>query len=273
MKHFSVLISVYYKDNPLWLREALESIFTQTLLPNEVVLVKDGPLTSDLDKIIDELSQKHPIFKIVFNETNLGLGPALQRGVLACNNELIARMDSDDISYPDRFEKQIPLMHKGYDVVSSWSIFFEDNVDNIIASKKRPEHHHDIKKLAKKKSPICHACSIIRKSKVIEAGNYRNRPYYEDYDLWVRMLMNNATFYNLQEYIYYVRSSKNQFGRRGGLSYLKTEITVHWGFKKMGFINLYEFTRNIFIRAFVRLSPTFLRRSLLLVSWKKTQSK
>lgn len=269
MESFSVLISTYKKDNPTWLREALNSIFSQTLLPNEIVLVKDGPLTSDLDHIIDEFSQKHPIFKIVINETNLGLGLALQRGVLACNNELIARMDSDDISYPDRFEKQIPLMQKGYDVVSSWSIFFEGNTDNVIACKKRPEHHHDIKKLAKRKSPICHACSILRKSKVIEAGNYRNRLYYEDYDLWVRMFMTDAVFYNLQDYIYYVRSSKDQFGRRGGLSYLKTEIKVHWDFMKMGFINIYEFARNIFIRVFVRLSPTFLRRSLLLISWKR----
>ena len=109
-KNFSVLMSIYCKENPDWFREALDSVFSQTIQPAEIVLVEDGPLTDDLYAVIDEYSNKYPIFNIVVNETNLGLGLALQKGVLACTNEIIARMDTDDILPIDRFEKQIQKM-------------------------------------------------------------------------------------------------------------------------------------------------------------------
>lgn len=267
--NFSVLLSVYSKEDPVYLKQALNSIWNhQTLKPSEIIIVKDGPLTLELDKVVNLFSLLAPV-KIVALKENMGLGIALSHGINACSNEFIARMDSDDISYPNRFEKQIPLMQKGYDVVSSWSIFFENSIDNIIATKERPEHHKEIIKLAKKRSPVCHPCSIIRKSKVLEAGNYRHFLFYEDYDLWVRMIMKDAKFYNLQDYIYYVRGSQSQFGRRGGLAYFKTEVKAHWSFKKSGFLSLFEFIRNIFIRFFIRLAPTFIRRKILLLIWNK----
>ena len=110
MSLFSVLISIYRKENPSWFREALDSVFAQTVQPDEIVLVKDGPLTSDLEAVIEEFGTTHPNFNIVLNETNLGLGLALQKGVIACKNEIIARMDTDDIMPNDRFEKQLKKM-------------------------------------------------------------------------------------------------------------------------------------------------------------------
>ena len=126
MTPFSVLISIYFKENPTWFRTALDSVFSQTVQPSEIVLVKDGPLTDELEAVINEFETKHPIFKIVTNEKNMGLGLSLRKGVEACSNEIIARMDTDDIIPIDRFEKQLRKIEEGYDVVSCWSRLFMD---------------------------------------------------------------------------------------------------------------------------------------------------
>ena len=115
MNEFSVLISIYYKESPLYFREALDSVFAQTLQPAEIVLVKDGSLTPELDAVIEEYSTRYPIFKIVTNETNLGLGLALAKGLSACSYEYVARMDTDDLIAPTRFEKEIRKLDEGYD--------------------------------------------------------------------------------------------------------------------------------------------------------------
>ena len=216
MNEFSVLISIYCKESPLYFREALDSVFAQTLQPAEIVLVKDGPLTPELDAVIEEYSTRYPIFKIVTNETNLGLGLALAKGLSACSYEYVARMDTDDLIAPTRFEKEIRKLDEGYDVVSCWSVLFWPNDDQLFCIKHRPETHEDIIKLAHKRSPVCHAGCVLRKQAVIDAGNYQACYLYEDYHLWVRMIMNGARFYNIQEVLYYVRTSPALIARRGG---------------------------------------------------------
>ena len=180
---FSVLISIYKNENPAWLSEAFDSVFAQTVQPTEIVLVKDGPLTPELDAVIDDYAKRNPVFKFVVNETNLGLGLALQKGVLACSNEIIARMDTDDTMPVDRFEKQLAKMAEGYDVVSCWSRIFAANMVDVVATKSRPENHADIVKLAKRRSPVCHAACFLKKSAVLNAGNYQHCNFYEDYYL------------------------------------------------------------------------------------------
>ena len=264
---FSVLISVYYKEKPDYLKEALDSVLNQSCLPTEIVLVKDGPLTPELNDVIAEFDEQYPLFKIIENKRNLGLGLSLAKGLLACSNEFIARMDTDDIIPNDRFELQLEKIKEGYDIVSSWSEIFEGSADNIIAIRKIPEFDNDIKKLAKKRSPVCHAACMIRKSAVIAAGNYQDFLLVEDYYLWVCMIMNGANFYNIQKVLYKIRGSNDQFGRRGGLKYLKIELKLHYKFYKLGFLNSYELLRNIFIRIIVRLLPVNLRRKTYLLIW------
>ena len=167
MKSFSVLISIYYKESPIYFREALDSVFAQTLLPAEIVLVKDGPLTPELDAIIEEYAARHPIFKIVTNETNLGLGRALATGLLACSYEYVARMDTDDLIAPTRFEKEIRKLDEGYDVVSCWTKIFEGDVSHVLCIRARPEFHDDIVRLAKRRSPINHPGAVFRKSSTL----------------------------------------------------------------------------------------------------------
>lgn len=273
MQKFSVLISIYWKENPMWFKEALDSVFAQTVQPDEIVLVEDGPLTPGLYAIIKEYEEKYPIFTIVRNETNLGLGLALAKGVTAAKNEILARMDTDDIMPIDRFEKQLAKIEEGFDVVSCMSMAFSGDVNNVIAIKKRPEVHDDIVKLAHKRSPVCHAACFMRKSAILRAGNYVHRQCYEDYNLWVRMIMSGAKFYNLQEVLYYVRTDERQIQRRGGYKYLKTELKCLKEFYDIGFYTLKDLIVNSLIRIIARLTPSGIRTKVFRVIWNHSSSK
>lgn len=273
MDNFSVLISIYRKENPIWFREALDCVFAQTVLPDEIVLVEDGPLTPELYAVIDEYKEKYPIFNIVKNETNLGLGLALANGVKAAKNDILARMDTDDIIPSHRFATQLAKIEEGYDVVSCWSTLFLNEKDNIIAVKTRPEHHDDIVKLAHKRSPVCHAAAFMRKSAVISAGNYLHRQYYEDYNLWIRMIMDGARFYNVQESLYDVRTTEAQLNRRAGFDYLKNELKYLKEFYDMGFYTITDLVRNSAIRIVARLMPNNMREFVFKKIWNHKSSK
>ena len=155
--------------------------------------------------------------------------------------------------------------------MSCWSLTFEGSVDNVFAIKKRPENHDDIVKLAHKRSPMCHAGAFIRKSAILNAGNYIHRQYYEDYNLWIRMIMNGSKFYNIPEVLYYVRTTKEQMIRRGGLDYLKTELKYLKEFKAMGFYSLKDYLNAATIRIVARLTPLSLRKQMLKIVWNSKQ--
>lgn len=271
MQPFSVLISIYHKENPKYFKIALECVFAQTVQPNEIVLIEDGALTDELYDIINEFQRKYPVFNIIKNKTNIGLGLSLAKGVVASSCEYIVRMDTDDIIPIDRFEKEIKKLEEGYDVVSCWSLTFEDNIDNVIAIKKRPEYHNDIRKLAHKRSPMCHAGSAFRRSAVLSAGNYEHHLYYEDYDLWVRMLNNGAKFYNIQEVLYYVRTSRDMIARRGGWNYMMTEIRCFIRFYQIGFYSLFDVIKNIATHSIIRILPIQVRSYILKKIWGSKQ--
>ena len=271
MSKFSVLVSIYNKEKPEWFREALDSIFAQTLQPYEIVLVEDGPLTPELYEVIDEYQSRFPIFNIVKNETNLGLGMALRKGVEASKTEYLMRMDTDDIIPPCRFEHQMKKIEEGYDVVSCWAQLFMGSFDNVIAVKTRPEKHDDIVKLAHKRSPICHAGTLFRKSAVLKAGNYLHYKLYEDYHLVIRLIMSGAKFYNMQEVLYYVRTTPEQMDRRSGFNYLKTELAFFKEFHRKGFFTTGDFFKNCIIRSIARLAPSSLRSKVLTRIWNHKQ--
>ena len=267
MQKFSVLISIYRKENPLWFREALDSVFAQTVQPEEIVLVEDGPLTPELYAVIDEYKEKYPIFNIVKNETNLGLGLALRNGVEAAKTDILVRMDTDDILPKFRFEHQLKKIDEGYDVVSCWAQLFMGDFNNVIAVKTRPENHDDIVKLAHKRSPICHAGTVFRKSALMKAGNYQHCKLYEDYHLVARLIMSGAKFYNCQEVLYYVRVTLEQMNRRSGIDYLKTELSFFKEFKRMGFFSTKDYLVNSAIRIVVRLMPNGIKQKVLTKVW------
>lgn len=160
---------------------------------------------------------RYPYLKVLSLVTNRGLGKALNEGLKYCSHELVARMDTDDIAMPERFEKQLAVFKKypDIDVVGAWINEFEDNVSNIKSVRKLPELPDDIRQFAKRRNPINHPVVMFRKSAVLAAGGYRHFPLFEDYYLWIRMLMNGAKFYNIQESLLYFRFSSEMFKRRG----------------------------------------------------------
>lgn len=254
---FSVLSSVYIKESPLFLRQSLDSIFNQTLLPNEVILVKDGPLTNTLNTIIKEYTKRYSTLKVINLSINQGLGKALNEGLKHCSYELVARMDTDDIAKPDRFKKQIEIFQKypNIDIVGAWIEEFENNPSNIISIRKLPETSEDIYKYAKKRCPVNHPVVMFKKSSVLAAGGYQHFPLFEDYYLWVRMLKNGAQFYNIQKSLLYFRLSPDMFKRRGGWKYAFNEYKLQKEFRKIGFINTVNLIYNIFIRFTLRILP------------------
>lgn len=254
---FSVLLSVYRKEQPFYFRQSLDSIFLQTLLPDEVVLVKDGPLTAALERVVEEYALKFPALKVITLSKNQGLGKALNEGLKHCSYELVARMDTDDVAKPERFEKQMAVfdVHPELDVVGAWIDEFEEEVTNVISVRKLPVLHEDILAFAKKRNPINHPVVMFKKSAVVAAGEYQHFPLFEDYYLWVRMLMNGSKFYNIPESLLYFRFSPDMFKRRGGWRYARDEFRFQCTLLKLGFIGYFEFCRNVGIRFVSRIIP------------------
>lgn len=262
---FSVLISVYYKEIPRYLDRALQSITDdQILKPNEIVLIKDGPLTKELDEVIEKFKKKYPnLFKIVTLEKNYGLGKALNIGLENCTYELVARMDGDDISKPERFKKQIEIFQKNpkLDIVGSWiDEFIEKDEEIIVRSiRKVPETSEEIYQKLKSICAFNHVTVMYRKSKIIEAGSYLQEFALEDYYLWIRMALKRMKMFNYQKSLVLVRMNVEAIKRRGGLRLLKSDIKFQkklYGFK---FINKSELLKNLIKYTIYRLLPNELR--------------
>lgn len=259
---FSVLISVYKKEKAEYLKQALQSVINQTLKPTEVVIVKDGILTKELDECIGDFQKQHPkLFKILAFNENRGLGLALRDGVKACKYEYIARMDSDDISKPDRFEKQFGYLQKHPEIalLGTWITEFSKDENKPDTVTKLPCTHQEIMKFAKSRNPFRHMTIIYKKQAVINSGNYRDFLWFEDYDLFVKILQKGYIAANISECLVNVRADKDMFARRGGWQYLKQDYKFQKVLVKMKFIKKTEYILNISIRILIRLFPNNMR--------------
>ena len=262
---FSVLISVYIKDNPEYLKEALDSVINQTVMPSEIVLIKDGELTDKLEEVISKFVDCNPnLFKVIGYEVNKGLGYALKIGVEECSYDIIARMDSDDICREDRFEKQLSVLKHdaSIGIVGSNISEFEVNKDNIVSIRKVPSDNESIIRYAKKRNPFNHMSVMYRKKEVLDAGNYKEFLWNEDYYLWVRMILNKCQCANIEENLVYARVGKAMFERRGGIKYAINDIKLQREFKRLNFINYYQVILNTILRNIVRLMPNNMRRMI-----------
>lgn len=258
---FSVLLSVYRKEHPLFFQQSLNSLLNQTLLPDEVILVKDGPLTEELEQVIADFSVRFSRLKVVALSTNQGLGKALNEGLKHCSFELVARMDTDDIAKPERFEKQIAIFNKmpEADVVGAWVDEFEGSCNNVTSTRRLPEYHEDIYKFAQMRNPVNHPVVMFRKEAVLTVGGYQHFPLLEDYYLWVRMLNGGAKFYNIQESLLYFRFSAAMLKRRGGWAYAVNELKFHYEMWQMHFISFGRLITSIPIHFVIRILPNSLR--------------
>jgi glycosyltransferase involved in cell wall biosynthesis len=259
---FSVLLSLYIKEHPAFLEQALQSVFEQTYPPTEVVLVLDGEITKELQAVVAAFKEQHPeALKVFPLEKNVGLGPALNEGLKHCSYELIARMDTDDICKPTRFEKQIALFEQNpqIDIASAWIDEFYDTPDEVASIRKLPETHEELKRYAQSRCPFNHPAVMFKKSKVLEAGGYMLLGTFDDYLLWMKMLRNGAIFHNLQESLLFFRSNRNMAARRGGFRYAMNEVNLQVMFYQWGVVSLTRCIKNIVIRFPVRIMPTKIR--------------
>lgn len=260
---YSVLMSVYNKENPKWFDESIQSMLNQTVLCDEFVIVEDGPLTKKLYEVIEKFTKEYPkLFKIVKIEKNGGLGPALQIGVENCKNEWIARMDSDDYSFPERIEKQLNYIIKNKDVslVGSWHNEFIGKIDNIQTVKKLPETNEEVVSYSRRRNPFSHPSVMMKKSAVLKAGNYRTYHLVEDYDMWLRMIRTGTKCYNIQESLIAVRVSKDLYKRRGGIKYLKSILKFKKEQYKVGYFTFKDYIISSTSSAIVCLMPGWLRQ-------------
>lgn len=259
---YSVLMSVYAKEKPEYLKLSIQSMLDQTIPPDEFILVEDGSLPSKLKNVIEGFVKVNSeLFHIVPLPENVGLGPALAVGIQQCRNELIARMDSDDYSDPKRCEKELDcfINHPDLDVVGCYEAEFQDIITNIVAIHKVPETLEAINTLMHRRCAILHPTVIYRKSAVLSCGNYQSVPLYEDYDLFIRMLENRSEAYNVQKPLYFIRISDDFFKRRGGLRYLRTVVTFKRKQYKAGYFSFRDYVISAGGQAFVCLLPNSLR--------------
>ena len=262
---FSVLLSVYHKETPTYLKEALYSIENQSLKPDEVVLVKDGPLPGALKVDIKRyIATSGLSCRVISLKQNVGLGEALNKGVAQCKHEWIARMDTDDIALPDRFEKQFAYLaaHPDTDVLGGWICEFDREPDDCAQERRVPASHEDILRFAKHRNPLNHMTVVFRKSAVLDAGGYQPMNGFEDYYLWMRMIQKGEQFANLPEIVVKARTGRNMITRRQGWKYAKSEWALEKAAYQIGFWSVPDLARNMITRVLPRLLPVFIVEKL-----------
>lgn len=260
---FSVAISVYKSDNPIFFDRALNSITeNQTITPNEIVLVVDGSVSDSLNEVISKYENKYDIFKIIRLKKNGGLGNALKIAVENATFELIARMDSDDVSLPTRFEEQLRYfqVNPEIDIVGGNITEFIGEENNIIGQRLVPVSNEAIREYMKERCAMNHVSVMYKKTAVQNAGGYQGWFWNEDYYLWIRMWLNGAIFANTGSVLVNVRVGEEMYQRRGGSKYFESEKGLQDYMLKNKMINHSTYIKNVAKRLIIqKLMPNKLR--------------
>lgn len=245
---FSVAISVYKSDDPKFFDRALFSITEmQTIKPDEIVLVVDGPVCEELNRVIEKYERLYSIFHIIRLEKNGGLGNALKIAVESSKYDLIARMDSDDVSLPTRFEQQLRYFeeHPEVDIVGGDITEFIGDESNIVGKRVVPKSNEEIREYMRRRCAFNHMSVMYKRNAVQGAGGYQDWFYNEDYYLWIRMWLNHAVFANTGSILVNVRVGKEMYQRRGGWKYFKSEAKLQSFMLKKGVIRVPRYLVNV----------------------------
>lgn len=262
MTAFSLLLPVYHRDNPDHLRRAFHSaVQEQTMPPAEVVLVRDGPVSPELSVVIEELAAGSPVpVQRLDLATNIGLGPALDAGMAACRHDIVARMDADDVSLPERFARQVPIIDGGVDLVGSALIEFDADEDDIVGLRTPPTDADQIRSWARFHQPFNHPTVVYRRQAVQAAGGYIDLPLMEDYWLFARMIQAGARVANVAEPLVKYRVGAGAYHRRGGVALLRSELGLQRRLREAGFLTRTQYARNLAVRGGYRMVPASVRR-------------
>ena len=270
---FSVSMCVYGKDNPDWFREAVNSILSQSVPPDEVVLVVDGPVPDTLGDVIDSF-ENGDAFRVIRLPENRGHGDARRIGLANCTHEIVALMDADDIALPDRFEKQIAAMTKdpALSIIGGKIAEFMDAEDNIIGYRTVPTAHGDICSYMKRRCPFNQMTVMFRKSHVEEAGGYLDWYCDEDYYLWARMYLAGMRFANLPDTLVHARVNADTYCRRGGKRYFQSEAKLQGYMLKNKIISLPRYLINVTERFLLQILVPNSLRSLVFKKFARSKT-
>ena len=252
---FSVLMSVYAKDNPVWVAQALDSVLANTVRPAEVAVAVDGPVPAELHKVLEEYAQKHPTIKLIPLEKNSGLGMALQKGLEQCSYELVARMDADDISLPDRFEKQLTRFVQEPNLVVLGGAIEEVDANTLqpVAIRRVPCTDAECKKFLKMRNSFNHMTVMFKKNPIVSVGSYQPFHLMEDYYLWARCATKGYVFGNLPDIVLRARVNAEMYGRRGGWKYFKSNAALAGKLRQLGIIGWGTYVFNVCVRFCIQL--------------------
>lgn len=243
MPEYSVLLAVYHRDVPKWFEKAVESMANQTLRPMEIVIVEDGPLTEELYAARKRCVELYPgLIRVLTLEQNQGLAAAMRYGVQECRCEWIARMDADDISDPSRCEEELRMaIAEGADIVGCDCEEFCESIYNPTAQRLFPANHDELVHFSRRRTPFCHPAVIMKRSAVLEIGNYRDVYLHEDYDLFVRIFAHGYRGCSVKKILYHVRVGHDFYGRRGGAHYVKALLNYNVQLLRTGWMKPSDF--------------------------------
>jgi glycosyltransferase involved in cell wall biosynthesis len=252
-------MTVYKKDNPEYVKQGIDSMLAQTIRTDDFVLVCDGPLTVELDELIDKYkTDNSTIFNVVRMKKNIGLGAALRHGLPLCKNRLVARMDDDDIACLDRCEKELKYYetHQEVSILGSYVIEFENDISNVIREKEVPTDMPSILAFSKRRNPFNHSTVMIDKEKILAVGNYSEMRTNQDVELWVRSLNSGLIGANLPESLVYFRFDNDTYQRRKDMKNVKLMVKVWNGFYKKGYCRFSDVLKVTIMQYGVALAPT-----------------
>ena len=260
---FSLLLPVYERDDPAHFRRAFSSsVDEQTRPPTEVVLVRDGPVPTDLAAALDAAAAESavPVTRVDL-AANVGLAEALEAGLRACRFDVVARMDADDVSLPERFAVQLPVIESGADLVGAALEEFHSDEDDVVGLRRQPTDPHQIRSRARFHDPFNHPTVVFRKSAVAAAGGYLALPLMEDYWLFARMIQSGAQVANVPQPLVKYRVGAGAYARRGGWDLVRSEATLQGHLRRSGFVTGPQYLRNLAVRGGYRLVPESMRRA------------
>lgn len=260
--HVSCLLPVHAGAHPPHVNISIKSIVDQSRQPDELLLLQDGPVPHPIKEDLTRWKNEKDWIEVIECDENRGIAATLRDGVEQAEHDVIARMDADDISVKDRFERQIRFLHDNpsVDVCGGWIEEFTKSGETSI--RKVPTDHTSIVQYARRRSPFNHVSVMMKREAILNAGNYREMDPTEDYDLWMRMLANGATFANIDDVLVQVRGGEDMFHRRGGIKYARHEIRQFYEFVDIGTISWFDFIINVLIRVPVRILPAPIRKQV-----------
>lgn len=255
---YSVLMSVYKNDKAEYLDEAIASMFAQSIGPHDYVVVCDGPLTPGLDACLAAWQERlGDSLNVVRLSENHGLGYALNAGLPECECDVVARMDSDDISRPNRCEILLAKMAgENLDLVGGAIEEFDRVPGDMDAVRMPPLSKKDIDIWLKRRNPFNHMSVLFDRHMVDQAGGYEPFPWMEDYWLWARMIAKGCRCANVADVVVDVRTGEGMYARRSNMAYLRSQMRFFSELRKLGLVSRANQARAVVERTAATLLPT-----------------